>query len=405
MAQIVDQWTKRVPDGEDDDGNAKWKKVRTERWGKGKRWLARWDENGRRVSKTFENKDAAEAHLSRTVTEQADGVYVAKAKKDVTVAQVWPLWWAGKAGKSKSLRDGYLAAWSHIRPRWGDVPCRDVTRAAFAAWMPTLTGRYRDEDGRPLPLGESSVRKVAIVMHGVMDTAVEERIVLANPLKMKDAPKQKATTRRYLSVAEVDRLRAAMPNAAAQLVVDTLVRTGVRPGEAFGFQVGDLDAMRGRLRVSRDVDAQGDADDTKTRRHRDVPAGGDLLLDLENAAEGRERGEWLLQMPDGRGWTRDRWRPVWSTAIEEAGLDELDTYELRHTAASLAIHSGANVKTVQRMLGHSSAAMTLDIYGHLWDAELDALPGQMDAHMRAERKRFTERRQRAAGQLSDSEAV
>ncbi|MFF2049928.1 hypothetical protein ACFVUR_19190, partial [Stenotrophomonas bentonitica] len=109
MAQIVDQWTKRVEDGTNADGSKRYRKVHSDRWGKGKRWLARWDENGRRVSQSFETKDGAEAFLSRTVTEQADGVYVQKSKKDVTVAQVWPLWWSGKAGKSKSLRDGYQA--------------------------------------------------------------------------------------------------------------------------------------------------------------------------------------------------------------------------------------------------------------------------------------------------------
>lgn len=391
MAQIVDQWTRPNPNGN------KPKRVRTDRWGTGKRWLARWDENGRRVSLAFDNKDLAKDFLSRTATEQADGIYVEKAKKDVTVAEVWPIWWAGKAGKSKSTREGYLAAWKHIEPRWGGVECQKVTRPAIAAWLPTLTGKLLDENGKRKPLSESSMRKVAIVLNGVMSTAVEERVVMSNPVKMKDAPKQLASERRYLSVAELDRLLVALPSESARLTVDVLVRTGVRPGEAFGFQVGDLDAARGRLRVSRDVDAQGVADQTKSRRHRDVPVGGDLLLDLENAAEGRGRGEWLLG-----GWTRDRWRPVWAKAIAEAGLEGLDTYELRHTAASLAIHSGANVKTVQRMLGHASAAMTLDIYGHLWDDELDALPVAMDAHMRAERKRFADRRERAARQQGDS---
>lgn len=45
----------------------------------------------------------------------------------------------------------------------------------------------------------------------------------------------------------------------------------------------------------------------------------------------------------------------------------------RHTAASLAVSSGANVKAVQRMLGHASAAMTLDTYADLFDSELDAV--------------------------------
>lgn len=392
MARVRDLWMKPGPDGK--------KNVRTSRYGKGKRWLAVWEEGGREVSKSFEHQEAAENAIARARTSQQDGTYIAKAKREITLAQVWPVWIATKAGKSKSVQAGYQAAWNHIEPKWGHLPCAALSRAAVAAWLPTLTGRYVDADGKPRPLGESSLRKVMIVLHGVMETAVEERIIPSNPVRMKDAPSQRATQRRYLSVAELDRLRDAMPSAAARLVVDTLSRTGVRPGEAFGFQVGDLDPMRGRLRVSRDVDAQGGADDTKTGRHRDVPAGGDLLLDLENAAEGRGREEWLLQMPDGRGWTRDRWRPIWDAATTAVGLDGLDTYELRHTAASLAIHSGANVKTVQRMLGHASAAMTLDVYGHLFDAELDALPAQMDAHMRAERKRFEDRRTRAEAEQS-----
>jgi integrase len=51
---------------------------------------------------------------------------------------------------------------------------------------------------------------------------------------------------------------------------------------------------------------------------------------------------------------------------------------IRHTAASLAISAGANVKTVQRMLGHSSAAMTLDTYADLFDDDLDAVAIALD---------------------------
>ncbi|WP_064077553.1 tyrosine-type recombinase/integrase [Prescottella equi] len=391
MARVRDLWMSKDSRGK--------KTIRTARYGKGNRWLAVWEESGREVSKTFSTQDAAESAIANATVAKENGTYIAKAKRDITVGEVWPIWWATKAGKSKSTRDGYAAAWKHIEPKWGSVPCSQITRAGAAAWLPTLTSRYKDADGTPKPLGESSLRVVMIVLHGVLGAAVEERIIPANPIRLADAPRQRETSRRYLTVVEVDLLRAAMPHAQARLVVDTLVRTGVRPGEAFGFQVGDLDGMRGRLRVARDVDAQGGADDTKTGRHRDVPAGGDLLLDLENAAEGRARDEWLLTMPDGRGWTLPRWRQLWAAATVEAGLEGLDTYELRHTAASLAIHSGANVKTVQRMLGHRSAAMTLDIYGHLWDEELDTLPTQMDAHMKAERARFEARRRRAETEL------
>jgi integrase len=72
-----------------------------------------------------------------------------------------------------------------------------------------------------------------------------------------------------------------------------------------------------------------------------------------------------------RGWL--------NRAALEAGTPGLTPHELRHTAASLAVRAGANVKALQRMLGHASAAITLDIYADLFDDDLDAVGGSRDA--------------------------
>jgi integrase len=58
---------------------------------------------------------------------------------------------------------------------------------------------------------------------------------------------------------------------------------------------------------------------------------------------------------------------------------EFTTYDLRHTAASLAISAGANVKAVQSLLGHAKASMTLDVYAGLFGDDLDAVAERMDA--------------------------
>ncbi len=76
-------------------------------------------------------------------------------------------------------------------------------------------------------------------------------------------------------------------------------------------------------------------------------------------------------------------RSVFDAAARSVGLDGLVPHELRHTAASLAIAAGATVKGVQAMLGHASAAMTLDRYGHLFDDELDAVAERLDAAVKA----------------------
>ncbi len=76
---------------------------------------------------------------------------------------------------------------------------------------------------------------------------------------------------------------------------------------------------------------------------------------------------------------------VFDPALSAAELGVLTPHELRHTAASLAVAAGANVKAVQRMLGHASAAMTLDVYSGLFDDDLDAVADRLDAAARAAR--------------------
>ena len=66
------------------------------------------------------------------------------------------------------------------------------------------------------------------------------------------------------------------------------------------------------------------------------------------------------------------------TALSTAGLPKMTFHDLRHTAASLAVSVGANVKAVQRMLGHASAAMTLDTYADLFDDDLNAVADRLN---------------------------
>jgi hypothetical protein len=70
-------------------------------------------------------------------------------------------------------------------------------------------------------------------------------------------------------------------------------------------------------------------------------------------------------------------------------VPNLHPHLLRHTAASLATASGADVKVVQQMLGHASATMTLDTYGHLFDDRLDEVGEAMDAARAAAHERRT----------------
>jgi integrase len=73
------------------------------------------------------------------------------------------------------------------------------------------------------------------------------------------------------------------------------------------------------------------------------------------------------------------------------GLAGVTPHELRHTCASLLVSAGANIKAVQRMLGHKSAAMTLDVYSGLFDDDLDGVAARLDQ----ERHQIATRQHRA----------
>ena len=77
-----------------------------------------------------------------------------------------------------------------------------------------------------------------------------------------------------------------------------------------------------------------------------------------------------LSAPAGGSWL--------ASALRRAGISgHLTLHDLRHTAVSLMVSSGANVKAVQRQIGHKSAAMTLDTYADLFEADLDKLGERM----------------------------
>lgn len=168
-------------------------------------------------------------------------------------------------------------------------------------------------------------------------------------------------------------------------MVRVMLQTGVRRGEAAGLKVSEFDKRRARLLIHLDIDETEEEDSAKSGRHRDMPVRGKLLVDLGELVRGRGWDEYLMPDAKSRPWTKHAWRPVWDKAKGFSGIADLDTHELRHTAMSWPIHAGANITTIQRMVGHASASITLDVYGHLWDDQLDEVAQKTDAYTDEER--------------------
>jgi integrase len=115
-----------------------------------------------------------------------------------------------------------------------------------------------------------------------------------------------------------------------------------------------------------------------------VPLPEFLLPYLARQCEGKTRDDLLWSGDNGGHLRRPHPTSGWfAKAVAESGVPRTTPHDLRHTAASLAVSAGANVKAVQKMLGHASAAMTLDIYADLFDADLEAVATALhDARIR-----------------------
>jgi integrase len=186
-------------------------------------------------------------------------------------------------------------------------------------------------------------------------------------------------------------------------IVMFLAYSGCRWGEMAALRPKDADLDRGRITITRSaskVNSRSVIGTPKTWEIRTVaiPADiADLLRPVVRAQ--RDPNGLLWARPDGeplRPPTTTHWLggavrrcitasahcDQYGTPNGPATFPRVTAHQLRHTAASLMIASGAHVKTVQRQLGHRSAEMTLNQYGHLFDSDLDDVAARMGAAMR-----------------------
>ena len=368
-------------------------RFKTAKYGRGRRWTVRWrDETGRQRSRCFTEQRDAEAYVAELEDDIRSGRYADPRDKRRTVAEAAELWAAGLHGTVKGstelryLRE--LRIW--VLPRWGHVRLGDITTARIQAWVSALNAGLAPRDGksgRARPLAPKSIRSIAgIVLRSVLELAVREGWIPANPAKGVKMPRQQIKTPRvYLEPSEIGLLCSHMRRDDATAIM-LMAFTGLRLGEALGLRVGDVDYSNHRVHVERtvSVDREGGQVETlpKGNKTRIVPLPAKLEQRLRELTDGHEPDAYLIRAPRGGGWSPNNWRNrVWYPALRKAGMDEiagLVPHSLRHTYASLAIARGSDVKTLQAVMGHASAVETLDTYADLWPDKSDDVANAID---------------------------
>ena len=170
-------------------------------------------------------------------------------------------------------------------------------------------------------------------------------------------------------------------------LVTLLGFTGLRWGEVVALRCRSIDMVNSQIHVKEAATEIGGRlvfSTPKTHRQRMVVVPKSVMLLLESRLFGKSPDDLVFTAPKGGPLRSSNYRKkVWLPSVR--GLAEthehlvgLRIHDLRHTAASLAISCEANIKAIQRMLGHRHASMTLDRYGHLYTEDLVVLAERLD---------------------------
>lgn len=344
-----------------------------------KRYEVRWRDPERRSrEKVLDTKREADLFLASVQISVAKGEYIdAKASK-VLLFDLGAAWLAGQTHlKPSSLKPIEIAWRLHVAPTWGRTPVGLIQHSRVQAWVSSLTTDKK--------LSATSVLRAYGVLAAILDVAVKDRRIPSNPARGVNLPRKIGKPRVYLTHEQVD-LLASFAGQKKALVL-FLAYTGLRWGELTGLRVRHVDLVRRRFNVEENaVDVAGTihVGTPKSHSNRSVPYPAFLDSLILTSVSNKHRDD--LVFGDGTDHVRSPHaiRGWFISAVKKAqhvdtNLPRVTVHDLRHTAASLAISSGANVKAVQRMLGHASAAMTLDTYADLFPDDLDGVAESLNA--------------------------
>jgi integrase len=284
------------------------------------------------------------------------------------LAQDWLASRSGVATRTQETEAWHYKRW--VAPTFGRLPVASITTADVSRWLGDMANRGA---------APSTVRRSLAVLRGVFAHAVADRRIAVSPGLGARAPRSGARREgRALGARELQRLLDALPSDFV-LPVACLALSGLRFSEWAALTVGDVITTPhgAAFRIHRAMPQSRTTNrivvgDTKGHRSRTVPIPSAVFDGLAPRLATANTSAPLFPTPTGLHWTNTNFRARcgWMAAVDRAGLHGLRIHDLRHTAATLLLGNGADLKSVSRILGHASTVMTADLYGHVIDSHV-----------------------------------
>jgi integrase len=326
------------------------------------RWYARYrDPDGTSRSRAFDRKGDAERHLVEVRHSMFVGAYVDPAARKITVGAYYADWCA-----RQSLRPGTIGQHEltqrRIAERLGRIPISALRRPHVESWIKEQLQTYAPQ----------TVTNDIGRLRQVLKAAIVDGVLVRDPTTGIKAPSNDKPPMSIPTTGEVAGIIGAF-DPDLRIAPMLMATAGLRIGEACGLAAEHVDFMRRTVRIEQQVQQRPNQPlglyPLKTRSsYRVIPIPDETLQVIAEHLRFRPASgsTLLLRRADGDPVAPNFMHHAFVRAVKTSEVGSWTPHSLRHYYASALIAGGESVRTVQARLGHASAAITLNIYAHLW---------------------------------------
>lgn len=330
------------------------------------RWRVRYrTPDYRQRSRTFDRRADAEDFEAEMRGRLRRGDFVDPQRGRMTLKALWAEYErSGMTHLRQTTQQNYRAAFRHVLAEFARWPVAKIEHGDVAEWVARLAGQK----------GPETVRYAHRVLCLVLEYGMTTRRLSRNVARGVRLPSRPPARERILSAAQVDALAERL-GEHGDLVL-AMGYLGLRWSELAALRVSDVDLVRNRVRIverATEVGGRMDVSAPKSRASaRQVAIPAFLRPVLISRVVGKQVDDLVFPAPGGGYLRNGNWRnrSGWRAAVTELGLTDVTPHDLRRTFGSLARSAGADLRWIQKAMGHESITTTARIYAPLYDDEL-----------------------------------